>query len=126
MAVEPGGRQLDWTGAAGAVADICSTVVDATGAIVGGTAVADRSIAITTDQLRAVPDLIGLAGRADKAPVIAAVMKAGLLHRLITEPPPPRPCCDRTAAVTDQAGQVRRRPCGSGRSRPAAARPHRR
>jgi DNA-binding transcriptional regulator LsrR (DeoR family) len=71
--------------AAGAVADICSTVLDATGTVVGGTAVADRSIAITTTQLRAIPDVIALAGGAGKAAAIAAAMKAGLLHRLITD-----------------------------------------
>lgn len=71
--------------AAGAVADICSTVVDATGAVIGGTAVADRSIAITTAQLRAIPDVIALAGGAGKAAAIAAALHAGLLHRLITD-----------------------------------------
>jgi DNA-binding transcriptional regulator LsrR (DeoR family) len=71
--------------AAGAVADICSTVLDRSGAPVGGTAVAERSIAVTTDQLRAIPDVIGLAGGADKATAIAAAMQAGLLHRLITD-----------------------------------------
>ena len=63
--------QLD---AAGAVADIRSTVLDADGAVVGGDAVPARCIAITTEQLRAVPDVVGLAGGADKATAIAAVL----------------------------------------------------
>jgi len=71
--------------AAGAVADVCSTVLDANGEIVGGDSVPARCIAITTGQLRAVPDVIGLAGGADKAAAIAAALRAGLLHRLITD-----------------------------------------
>jgi DNA-binding transcriptional regulator LsrR (DeoR family) len=74
-------RELD---AAGAAADVCSTVLDASGAL-AGTAVADRSIAITTDELRAVPDVIALAGGAAKATAIAAAAHAGLVHRLITD-----------------------------------------
>lgn len=69
----------------GAVADVCSTVLDARGAVVGGDAVPARCIAITGPQLRAVPDVIALAGGAAKAPAIAAVIRAGLLHRLITD-----------------------------------------
>lgn len=75
-------RELD---DAGAVADICSTVLDANGEVVGGDAVPARSISITTEQLRVVPDVVALAGGADKAPAIAATVRAGLLHRLITD-----------------------------------------
>ncbi|MBU2670237.1 transcriptional regulator [Actinoplanes bogorensis] len=71
--------------AEGAVADICSTVLNAAGEPVGGTTVADLSIAITTDQLRAIPDVMAIAGGAGKATAIAAAIKAGLLHRLITD-----------------------------------------
>ncbi len=73
--------------AAGAVADVCSTILDAEGRIVGGSALPDHSIAITTDQLRAVPDVIALAGGADKAPAIRAALTAGLVDRLITDTP---------------------------------------
>lgn len=69
----------------GAIADVCSTVIDASGAVVGGDALPSRCIAITTDELRAVPDVIGVAGGADKVAAIAAVARAGLLHRLITD-----------------------------------------
>jgi len=69
----------------GAVADICSTVLDADGRVVGGNAVPARCIAITTPQLRDVPDVIGLAGGAEKAPAIAAVARAEIVHRLITD-----------------------------------------
>jgi DNA-binding transcriptional regulator LsrR (DeoR family) len=71
--------------AAGAVADICSTVLAADGSIVGGDAVPSRCVAITTEELRAVPDVIALAGGAGKAAAIAAAVRAGLIHRLITD-----------------------------------------
>jgi DNA-binding transcriptional regulator LsrR (DeoR family) len=67
------------------VADICTTVLDAEGRVVGGDAVPARCIAITTPELRAVPDVIGLAGGLEKAGAIAAAVRAGLLHRLITD-----------------------------------------
>jgi DNA-binding transcriptional regulator LsrR (DeoR family) len=70
---------------AGAVADMCSTVLDARGEVVGGAVVRARSIAVTTEQLRAIPDVVALAGGAAKAPAIAATVRAGLLHRLITD-----------------------------------------
>lgn len=70
---------------AGAVADVCSTVLDADGRVIGGDEVLSHCIAITTDQLRAVPDVLGLAGGADKAAAIAAAVRAGLLHRLIID-----------------------------------------
>ena len=71
--------------AEGAVADICTTVLDAEGRVVGGDAVPARCIAITTPELRAVPDVIGLAGGLEKAGAIAAAVRADLLHRLITD-----------------------------------------
>ena len=67
------------------MADICSTVLDAEGAVVGSDAVSPRCIAITTEQLHQLPDVIGLAGGADKATAIVAAVRAGLLHRLITD-----------------------------------------
>lgn len=79
---EPLIRDLD---AAGAVADICSTVLDKNGSVVGGDTVPARCIAITTEQLRAVPDVIAVAGGETKAPALAAAVRAGLVHRLITD-----------------------------------------
>jgi DNA-binding transcriptional regulator LsrR (DeoR family) len=75
-------RELD---AAGATADICATVLDADGRVLGGDAVSSRCIAITAKELHAIPDVIGLAGGSGKAPAIAAAAKAGLLQRLITD-----------------------------------------
>ena len=79
-------RVADQAAAAGAVADICSTVLDARGAVVtGDPPVADLCISITTAELRRIPQVIAIAGGKEKAPAIAAAAKAGLLHTLITD-----------------------------------------
>jgi DNA-binding transcriptional regulator LsrR (DeoR family) len=44
-----------------------------------------RFIAISRDQLEAVPDVIAIAGGAAKAPAILAALRSGLIHRLITD-----------------------------------------
>lgn len=71
--------------AQGAVADICSTVIDDEGRPVGADVVPPRCISITPERLRAVPEVIALAGGAAKADAIAAALRAGLVHRLITD-----------------------------------------
>ena len=71
--------------AAGAVADICSTVLDASGAEIRAAGLPGRFIAISPDQLRAVPDVTAIAGGAAKAPAILAALRSGLIHRLITD-----------------------------------------
>ncbi len=70
---------------AGAVADVCSIVLDAAGNQVRGAGLPDRVIAISPDQLRAVPEVVALAGGAAKADAILAVLRSGLIHRLITD-----------------------------------------
>jgi DNA-binding transcriptional regulator LsrR (DeoR family) len=95
---------------AGAVADICSTVLDRDGKVVGGDAVPARSIAITTAQLRAVPDVIALAAGADKAPAIAAAVRSGIVRGLIT---------DAAAAAELLSSPAPLRSAGTGRSGPA-------
>jgi DNA-binding transcriptional regulator LsrR (DeoR family) len=74
--------ELDRTGA---VADVCSTVVNGDGEIIGTDSVAPRCIAVTTPELRAIPDVIAVAGGLDKVEAIAAAARAGLVHRLITD-----------------------------------------
>jgi DNA-binding transcriptional regulator LsrR (DeoR family) len=69
---------------AGGVADVCSIVLDAEGAPVSAAGLPGRCIAIRTDQLRKVPDVIAVAGGADKAPAIRAALRSGLIHRLVT------------------------------------------
>jgi DNA-binding transcriptional regulator LsrR (DeoR family) len=71
--------------AAGAVADICSTVLDADGAEIRAHDLPGRFIAISPQQLRAVPDVTAIAGGAAKAPAILAALRSGLIHRLITD-----------------------------------------
>jgi DNA-binding transcriptional regulator LsrR (DeoR family) len=71
--------------AAGAVADVCSTVLDASGRELPGVGLASRFIAISAEQLRAVPDVVAIAGGAAKAPAIHAALQSGLIHRLITD-----------------------------------------
>jgi DNA-binding transcriptional regulator LsrR (DeoR family) len=71
--------------AAGAVADICSTVLDASGRELGAAGLPSRFIAISPQQLRAVPDVVAIAGGAAKAPAILAALRSGLIHRLITD-----------------------------------------
>jgi DNA-binding transcriptional regulator LsrR (DeoR family) len=70
---------------AGATADMCSTVLDEHGAVLDAPAVADWCISITTEQLRQIPQVIAVAGGAEKAAAIAAAVRAGLVHTLITD-----------------------------------------
>jgi DNA-binding transcriptional regulator LsrR (DeoR family) len=70
---------------AGAVADVCSAVLDADGRELRKASLLDRFIAINPDQLRAVPDVVAIAGGAAKAPAILAALRSGLVHRLITD-----------------------------------------
>jgi len=71
--------------AAGAVADICSNVLDASGREIRAGGLPGRLIAISPDQLRAVPDVVAIAGGAPKAPAILAALRSGLIHQLITD-----------------------------------------
>jgi DNA-binding transcriptional regulator LsrR (DeoR family) len=71
--------------AAGAVADVCSTVLDANGGELRVAGLPSRFIAISPEQLRAVPDVVAIAGGAVKAPAILAALRSGLIHRLITD-----------------------------------------
>ena len=66
-------------------ADICSTVLDADGSVLEDPRVADSCVSITTDQLRRIPHVIAIAGGAEKAPAIAAALRAGLVHTLVTD-----------------------------------------
>ncbi len=72
------------TDRAGGVADVCSIVLDADGHEVRAAGLPDRCIAIRSDQLRRVPDVLAIAGGADKVPAIRAALRSGLIHRLVT------------------------------------------
>jgi DNA-binding transcriptional regulator LsrR (DeoR family) len=79
---EPLARQLD---ALGAVADVCAAVLDANGCELRAPGLPGRFIAISLEQLRAVPEVVAIAGGAAKAPAILAALRSGLIHRLITD-----------------------------------------
>lgn len=70
---------------AGGVADIASIVLDAGGREVSAAGLPERCIAIREAQLRRVPDVIAIAGGTDKVPAIAAALRSGLVHRLVTD-----------------------------------------
>ncbi len=69
---------------AGAVADICSILLDAEGREVSAAGLPDRCLAIRAAELRAVPDVIAVSDGAAKVPAIRAALRSGLVHRLIT------------------------------------------
>jgi DNA-binding transcriptional regulator LsrR (DeoR family) len=72
------------TDVAGGVADICSIVLDADGDEVAAAGLPSRCLAIRSDQLRLVPDVIAIADGTDKVRAIHAVLASGLVHRLVT------------------------------------------
>ena len=69
-----------------AVCDIALRFFDARGRPVR-TALDDRILGITTDQLRKVRRVVAVAGGSDKVEAIAAGLKTGLVHVLITDRP---------------------------------------
>jgi DNA-binding transcriptional regulator LsrR (DeoR family) len=69
-----------------AVCDIALRFFDARGRPVR-TALDDRILGITTDQLRKVGRVVAVAGGSDKVEAIAAGLKTGLVHVLITDRP---------------------------------------
>lgn len=71
--------------AAGAVADVCSTILDREGHEVDAGALGGRFIAISAAQLRAIPEVVAIAGGAAKASAILAALRSGLIHRLVTD-----------------------------------------
>jgi DNA-binding transcriptional regulator LsrR (DeoR family) len=66
-------------------ADICSILLDADGRPIEASGLPGRFIAIRPEQLRAVPDVIAIAGGASKVEAIRAALRSGLIHRLITD-----------------------------------------
>ena len=69
---------------AGAVADCCSILLDRNGREVRAAGIPERSISITADELRKVPDVIAVSGGAAKVDAIRAALRSGLVHRLVT------------------------------------------
>jgi len=84
MAALPGALQQTLAGA-GAVADICATVMDLAGDKINAGDLQGRCVAITSEQLRAVPTVIAIVGGPVRATAIGAALRSGLVHCLITD-----------------------------------------
>lgn len=69
----------------GVVAETCALMFDAKGQALHG--LDDRRIGISLADLRAVPNVIGVAGGAAKRHAIAAILQARVLQTLITDEP---------------------------------------
>lgn len=74
---------LDQLLAKGVQAEICATLIDRDGNVVDG--IEDRSIAIATEQLRTIPEVIAVAGGTLKTAAVAAALRSGLVTSLITD-----------------------------------------
>ncbi|MFC6356120.1 sugar-binding transcriptional regulator [Luethyella okanaganae] len=70
--------------AAGAVADVCAVVFDADGVALRSPAL-ERAIGISSDELRAVPEVIALAGGEQKIAAISAALRSGVITTLVTD-----------------------------------------
>jgi DNA-binding transcriptional regulator LsrR (DeoR family) len=68
---------------AGVVGETCALLVDAQGRAVPG--LEDRRIGVTAAELRAIPDVIGVAGGSGKALAIHAVLSSGVLDSIVTD-----------------------------------------
>jgi len=69
---------------AGICADLCATLIDERGAAVAGPL--DRmGLALSAEQLRRIPDVIGIGGGLEKARAIAALLRGRWLHHLVTD-----------------------------------------
>ncbi|NKX51725.1 DNA-binding transcriptional regulator, partial [Arthrobacter deserti] len=78
-----GAEERDALVARGVRAEVCATLVDDQGRVIGD--VDDRCIAIPGQQLRRIPHVIAVAGGEAKTQAIRAVPASGLVHSLITD-----------------------------------------
>lgn len=74
---------LDELLARGVQAEVCSTLLDKNGRVID--AIADRSLGISTAQLAAIPEVIGVAGGTLKTAAVAAALRSGLVTSLATD-----------------------------------------
>ena len=70
--------------AAGAVADVCGILLDADGAFVDSP-LSGRTVGVSLDDLRRVPEVVAVAGGSDKTRAIAAVLRSGFVSTLVTD-----------------------------------------
>jgi DNA-binding transcriptional regulator LsrR (DeoR family) len=66
------------------VGDICARLVDADGRPVGPPA-EDRVLAVTFAELRAIPEVIGVAFGVEKAPGVGGVLRSGALDTVVLD-----------------------------------------
>jgi DNA-binding transcriptional regulator LsrR (DeoR family) len=67
----------------GVVGEVCAILFDAQGRIVDS--IDDRSIAITADQLRAIPEVIAVGGGPRKTTAVLAAIRTGLIDTIVTD-----------------------------------------
>jgi DNA-binding transcriptional regulator LsrR (DeoR family) len=70
--------------AAGVQADICGTLIDRNGQQVPSR-LDEQGLTITAEQLRRIPDVIGIGGGLQKTDAIAAVLRGGWIDILVTD-----------------------------------------
>ena len=70
--------------AGGAIGDICTLVFDGDGNALESEPLR-RSMGISLDELRRVPEVIAVAGSPAKARAIAAILRSGVVHTLVTD-----------------------------------------
>jgi len=69
--------------AEGVVGEVCAILFDAEGTIIDS--IDDRSIAITSEQLRAIPEIIAVGGGRRKTHAVLAAIRTGLIDTLVTD-----------------------------------------
>lgn len=62
--------------------DVCATLVDNQGNVIDA---ASHTIAIPTEELRRIPDVIGVAGGVHKTEAVRSVLMSGLIQSLVTD-----------------------------------------
>ena len=70
--------------AAGVRADLCTTLLDDEGRAVANQ-LDQLGIGITAEQLRRIPDIVGVGGGLEKAAAIASVLRGGWISTLVTD-----------------------------------------
>ena len=67
----------------GVRAEVCSTLLDEEGNVIE--AIDERSISISTAQLRSIPDVIAVAGGPFKTIAVSAALKSGMINSIVTD-----------------------------------------
>ncbi len=75
---------LEQANAAGVCADLCATLIDRQGNTIA-TPLDQAGLSIRAEQLRRVPNVIGIGGGMEKAAAIEAVLRGGWIHTLVTD-----------------------------------------